>query len=46
MGCRRYSAASRLEVLLNENDFRSSSRALERGEFLLLSQLHVAILTL
>ena len=47
MGCRRYSAAaSRLEVLLDEDDFRSSSRALERGNCLLLSQLHVTILAL
>ena len=36
MGCRRYSAASRLEVLLDEDDFRSPSRALERGDFLFL----------
>ena len=46
MGCRRYSAASRLEVLLDEDDFRFSSRALERGFFLLLSKLIVAILAL
>ena len=46
MGCRRYSAANRLEVLLDEDDFRFSSRALERGDFLLLSQLHVTILAL
>ena len=46
MGCRRYFAAKRLEVLLNENDSRSSSRALERGSFLRVSKLHVAILTL
>ena len=45
MGCTRYSAANRLEVLLDEDDFRSSSRALERRSFLLVSQLHVAILT-
>ena len=31
MDCRCYSAASRLEVLLDEDDFRSSSRARERG---------------
>ena len=43
MGCRRYSAASRLEVLLQEDDFRSFWRALERGNVLLLSQLHVTI---
>ena len=33
VGCRRYSAASRLEVLLDEDDFRSSSRILERASF-------------
>ena len=33
MGCKRYSAASRLEVLLDEDDSRSSSRARERGSF-------------
>ena len=43
---RRYFAANRLEVLLDEDDFRSSSRALERGNFRLLSQLHVTILAL
>ena len=46
MGCRRYSAASRLEVLLDEDDFRSSSQALELGDVLLLSQLHVTVLVL
>ena len=46
MGCRRYFAASRLEVLLDEDDFRSSSQALELGDVLLLSQLHVTILAL
>ena len=46
MGCRRYFVANRLEVLLDEDDFRSSSPALERGIFLLVSQLHVAIQTL
>ena len=44
MDCRRYSAASRLEVLLDEDDFRSFRRALESGNVLLLSQLHVTIL--
>ena len=44
MGCRRYSAASRLEVLLDEDDFRCSWRA--RENFLLHSQLHVTILAL
>ena len=43
MGCRRYSAASRL---LDEDDFRSSSQALELGDVLLLSQLHVTVLVL
>ena len=46
MGCRRYSAAIRLEMLLGEDDFRSSSQAVERGDVLLLSQLHVAVLEL
>ena len=46
MGCRRYSVASRLEVLLDEDDFRSFWRALELGNVLLLSQLHVKILVL
>ena len=46
MGCRCYFAASRLEVLLDEDDSRSSSRAHEHGSFLLDSQLHVAIQTL
>ena len=40
MGCRRYFAASRLEVLLHEDDSRSSSRAREHWSFLLVSQLH------
>ena len=43
MGCRRYSAAKRLEVLLDEDDFRFSWRALERGSFLLHSQLQVNV---
>ena len=43
MGCGRYFAASRLEVHLDEDDSRSSSRAREHGSFLLVSQLHVAI---
>ena len=46
MGCGRYSATSRLEVLLDEDDLRSSTRALECGNCLLLSQLHVTILVL
>ena len=46
MGCRRYSAASRLEVLLAEDDFRSFWRALERGNFRLPWQLSVTVLAL
>ena len=46
MGCRCYFAASRLEVLLDEDDSRSSSRVREHGSFLLASQLHGAIQTL
>ena len=46
MGCRSYFAANRLEVLLNEDNSRSSSRVREHGSFLLVSQLHVAIQTL
>ena len=39
MGCRRYFAASRLEVLLDEDYSRSSSRVREHGSFLLVSKL-------
>ena len=46
MGCRRYSAASQHEVLLDEDDFRYFSQALELGDVLLLSQLHVTVLVL
>ena len=46
MGCRRYFVASRLEVLVDEDDSRFSSRALDLGNVLLVSQLHVAIQTL
>ena len=46
MGCRRYFVANRLEVLVDEDDPRSSSRVREHGSFLLVSQLHVAIQTL
>ena len=46
MGCRRYFAASRLEVLVDEDDFRSFLQALELGDVLLLSQLHVTVLVL
>ena len=34
MGCRRYFVAIRLEVLLDEDDSRSSSRVFEHGHFL------------
>ena len=44
MGCTRYSAASRHEVLLGEDDVRSFSQALEFGDVLLHSQLHVTVL--
>ena len=43
MGCRPYIAASQHEVLLDEDDFRSSSQALELRDVLLLSQMHVAV---
>ena len=46
MGCWRYSAASRLGMLLGEDDFRSFSQALELGDVLLLSQMRVTILLL
>ena len=46
MGCRRWFVVSRFEVLFDEDDVRSCSRALERGNFLRLAQLHVAVLTL
>ena len=39
MGCRRYFVASRLGMLLDEDDCRSSSRVREHGSFLLVSQL-------
>ena len=45
MGCRRYFATSRLEVLVDEHDSRSSSRVREHGSSLHVSHLHVAILT-
>ena len=41
MVCTRYSAASRHEVLLDEDDFQSFSQALELGDVLLLLQLRV-----
>ena len=43
MGCRRYSAASRHEVLLDGDDFRSFLQALELGDVLLLLQLRVTV---
>ena len=46
MGCRRYSAASRHEVHLDEDDFRSFSQSLERGDVLLLLHLRVIALVL
>ena len=46
MDCRRDSAASRLEVLLDEDDVRSFVQALELGDVLLPSQLSVTILVL
>ena len=46
MGCRRYFVANRLEVLVDEDDSRSSSRVREHGSLLFVSQLHVAIQTL
>ena len=46
MGCRCCFLLNRLEVLLDEDDSRSSSRVREHGSFLLVSQPHVAIQTL
>ena len=46
MGCRRHSAASRHEVLLDEDDFRSVVQALELGYVLPPLQLSVAVLVL
>ena len=46
MGCTHYFVADRLEVLVDEDDSRSSSLVREHGSFLLVSQLHVAIQTL
>ena len=46
MGCRRHSAASRHEVLLDEDDFRSFSQAIELGDVLLPLQLSVTVLIL
>ena len=46
MGCRRYFVANQLEVLVDEDDSRSSSRVREHDSFLLVSHLHVAIQTL
>ena len=39
MGCKRYFVANQLEVLVDEDDSRSSSRVREHGSFLLVSQL-------
>ena len=46
MGSRHYFVVDRLEELVDEGDSRSSSRAHEHENFLLVSQLHVAIQTL
>ena len=46
MDCRRYSAASRLEVLLDEDDCQSFSKALELENVLLPLQLSVTVLVL
>ena len=46
LGCRRYFAANRLAMLLDEDDSRSSSRVHEHENCWLVSQLHVAIQTL
>ena len=46
MGCKHYFVADRLEVLLDEDDSRISSRVREHGSFRLVSHLHVAIQTL
>ena len=46
MDCRRYSAASRHEVLLDEDDFRSFLQALELRDVLFPSQLSVTVLVL
>ena len=45
MGCGRHSAASRLEVLLDEDDFRSVVQALELGYVLLPLQYSPGTLT-
>ena len=46
MGCRRYSAEGRPEVLLDEDDFRSVVQALELGYALLPLQLSLTVLAL
>ena len=46
MDCRRYSVASRHEVLLEEDEFRSFLEVLEIGDVLLLLQLSVTVLVL
>ena len=46
MDCGCYSAASRVEVLLDEADFRSVVQALELGYVLLPLQVSVTVLAL
>ena len=46
MRCRRHFATGRLEVLLDEDDSRSSPRGRERESSLLVSQLRVEVQTL
>ena len=46
MGCRCCFVLNQLEELVDEDDSRSSSRVREHENFLLVSQLHVAIQTL
>ena len=46
MDCRRYSAASRHEVLLDDDEIRSFVQALELGDVLRPLQLSVTVLAL
>ena len=46
MDCRRYSAASGHEVLLDEDEFRSCLQAVELGDILLPLQQSVTVLVL
>ena len=46
MGCRRFFATNRLQVLLDEDDSRSSWRVREHKSFRLVSHLHDAIQTI